>query len=261
MHFDPVSFCIGELCNRAYMLQNEGLEGKEVFIVGSGPSIDHTRLDAVQNSIVVLLNSAYQLMHRFGENNRFYWFCQDTRALLKLGPLVPSGAKKIVTIHRFNRMMKVQGFMRASDIFLQPKFSFRRGSLQGARPARSRIRWSLVPRPRFKTTPPLLHDPSEKRIELLPSTVMLTAISIFGGLGAKRISCLGFDLTPINESASRVTGLVHQPYKTGALPADHIEAYLRGLKSELSDRRQDIVNCSPDSHERVLPRSDEYRKT
>jgi hypothetical protein len=254
MRFDPLSYLLGEMHNATSSLRYEDVAGQEVFIVGSGPSIDRTNLALIRDANVVLLNSAYQLASRFGKNNQFYWFCQDTRALLQLGPNVPPSIKKIITVHRFNRMWKVRSFLAKKDIFLQPRLAFRRTASQSASPLYQRI----SPRPYFKTGAPFLHNPNSPRIDLLPSTVMLTAISIFGGLGAQRICCLGFDLTPTSTLEARVSVSVQQPYKTGALPAERIEWFLYGLQQEMATHNQDLVNGSPGTYEKILQKDERF---
>ena len=254
MRFDPISYLLGELNNSTSRLHGEDFSDREVFIVGSGPSIDKTNLSLISDSKVILLNSAYQLAPRFGSNNQFYWFCQDTRALLSIGPNVPSSMKKIITIHRFNRMWQVKAFLGKEDIYLQPKLCLEK-------PKRKSGRWSsLALKPKFKSNGPLLHNTGKNRIELLPSTVMLTAISIFGGLGASRITCLGFDLTPPNASEARVSGYVDQPYQTGKLPIDKIEEFLKGLRKEMEASGQELVNGSPMTHESVLRKVSQFGK-
>jgi hypothetical protein len=84
---------------------------------------------------------------------------------------------------------------------------------------------------------------------------MLTAISIFGGLGSRKITCLGFDLTPPTDDKSRVSAFVNQPYKTGSLPAKRIETLLAMLKVELDARGQILINGSPGTFETVLPKT------
>jgi hypothetical protein len=83
---------------------------------------------------------------------------------------------------------------------------------------------------------------------------MLTAISIFGGLGCRKITCLGFDLTPPTDDKSRVSAFVNQPYSTGSLPAKRIETLLAMLKVELDAKGQSLVNGSPGTFETVLPK-------
>jgi hypothetical protein len=254
MHFDPVTYFAGLLANDLPSLAHEGIEGKEVVILGSGPSIDEVDLSKIENSIVVALNSAFQLFHRCGQGNRYYWFCQDTKALVEFLPKIPSDIVKLVTLHRFNKFFKVRQYLRPNDRFLQPKLSL------GKKPHAQR-HWgvpSWSPRPLMNAGPPFLYNPKDSTLTLLPSTVMLTAISLFGGLGAKRISCMGFDLTPTDHAEKRVSSSVKQSYKTPGFANDSLSFYLKGLLSEIHDRGQTLVNCSPLTHEVVLPKDTRF---
>lgn len=255
MHFDPVTFFLGLRENRLASLTNDGFEGKDVFLVGSGPSIDHTDLAAIRDSFVIFLNSSFSLAPNFGAGNSYYWFCQDTTALLKLISHIPPQIRKLVTIHRFNKYLKVRKHMGAQDRFLQPRLSMRNRT--SAQP------WSLrawIPRPAMNSGPPYLHDKSSGRLTLFRSSVMLTAISMFGGLGAKDIYCMGFDLTPAEGEINRISKMVNQPYQTGKLPLDSIIICLEGLLREMVERDQGLWNCSPLTHDRVLPKIGKYNK-
>lgn len=256
MHFDPVTYFAGLLVNDLRSLTHEGIEGKEVVILGSGPSIDEVDLSKIENSIVVALNSAFQIFNRCGQSNRYYWFCQDTNALIEFLPKVPGDIVKLVTLHRFNRFFKVRQYLGPNDRFLQPKFSL-------YKKPHARQHWGIPswsPRPLMNVGPPFLHNPKDATLTLLPSTVMLTAISLFGGLGAKRISCMGFDLTPTEHAGKRVSRSVKQSYETPGFPNESVSFYLKGLLSEMHDRAQTLVNCSPLTHEVVLPKDNRFHK-
>ena len=256
MHFDPATFLFGLLDNKLSSVANEGIAGEDVFILGSGPSIDEVDLSAVRDSFVVALNSAFSLFRYCGSGNRYFWLCQDTRALLDFLPQVPREVSKLVTIHRFNKYSQLRGFLGPGDRFLQPKISIF-GQGQHHKPWRPRA-W--VPRPALKSGPPYLHDPTAAHLTLFPSTVMLTAISLFGGFGARNIYCMGFDLTPIDKEGNKVSALVHQSYRTTGFPRDSISSYLVGLSEEMKRNGQTLWNCSPLTFERVLRKSRKFDK-
>jgi hypothetical protein len=256
MHFDPATFLFGLLDNKLSSVANEGIAGEDVFILGSGPSIDEVDLSAVRGSFVVGLNSAFSLFRYCGSGNRYFWFCQDTKALMEFLPQIPSEVSKLVTVHRFNKYSQIRGFLGPNDRFLQPRISiFGRG--QHDKPWRLRA-W--VPRPAMKSGPPYLHDPTAAHLTLFPSTVMLTAISLFGGFGARNIYCMGFDLTPNDKEQKKVSNLVHQSYKNKGFPSDSISFYLAGLSEEMKQNGQTLWNCSPLTFERVLLKSHRFNK-
>lgn len=254
MHFDPVTYLAGELVNALPTLKKDGINNREVVILGSGPSVDHVDLSLVSDSIVVSLNSAHQLCKYCGPGNRYYWFCQDTKVAIECLPNVADEIIKLVTVHRFNRFFKIFRHLQAKDKFLQPKISFGRNrsgtSLLGLR--------DYGVRPLMNRGEPYLYDARDDRLTLFPSTVMLTAISLFGGLGAKRVSCLGFDLTPLASVRKKLSEKVNQSYISNSFPNEEISVYLKGLLEEMRARNRELVNCSPLTYERVLPRCDRF---
>jgi hypothetical protein len=256
MHFDPVAYFAGLLVNDLRSLAYEGIEGKEVVILGSGPSIDEVDLSKIENSIVVALNSAFQIFNRCGQGNSYYWFCQDTKVMTELMPKIPNEIKKLVAPHRFNRFFKIKKHLGSSDRFLQPKITLK------IKPD-TKKHWgvpSWSPRPLLNAGPPFLHDPRDSKLTLFPSTVMLTAISLFGGLGAKKIYCMGFDLTPPSHEGKLISSHISQSYKNSGFSINSINFYLEGLLREIQIKNNEIFNCSPLTYDSVLPKDENFNK-
>lgn len=169
-------------------------------------------------------------------------------------PRIPPGITKWITLHRFNKFLRIRRYLGRGDRFLQPRLSLRPKKTE--KTSKSRFLWS--PRPLMNSGPPFLYDPVSARLTLFPTTVMLTAISLFGGLGARRIVCMGFDLTPPNDDRKKVTHHVNQSYISPGFPNAIVNFYLEGLLDEMWRNGRELVNCSPLTHDVVLPKCSRF---
>ena len=215
-----------------------------VYCVGSGKSLDMVDVAPVQHCVVLLLNGAIAYSERFDSSNTIYWFAQDYKRITEIGPSVPNTTKKILSCQKPDEIPNVEKFLHPGDAFLLPRFRLQKS-----------VNHYRVKCVYPSDTEPLIARRRLRTIKLSPNTVMLTAIRVAAGSGAQRIITLGFDLsqnatqTDYAAGAGPVAG-----GHAGNFDLSLVSNQLSRILAELSAKGVEIANCSPRTHETILPK-------
>lgn len=251
------SFLLGEKINKSKNLPPRFFEGKSVYMLGAGPSLDEVELSEIHDSAVIFLNTAYRYSGKIHESNDMYWFCQDTERCVAMIEDIPYSIRKIITVDRYRYLTRIEKHLNKNDLYLHPSPALRRDIGSNPKYAQG----GLGIKPTLRTTSSVIQDFPAKRVSLLPKTVMFTAISFAAGLGAKDIICLGFDVSPkigdgnnycrsdVKYAANADPGRASQGWELEVM-----ECYLGALLEACNNRGIGLYNCSPSTSERILPK-------
>jgi hypothetical protein len=219
---------------------------KDVYILGSGSSVDDIDLTLINNSVVILLNSSYRRHTELRDKgNILIWFCVDMGRFKEISPLVPSDIPKIVSINWFVLRTISHLNLSRGDTFLMPKIAFKRDPRCGGY-------YGLMPK-RPESQEDYWLDPSETTVFLPAHTVMLLAIMLSASLSPKAITLLGFDLGGAYASNTMESTYYEQPiYQT---IRENIEHSLELILRNCQEKNIAIWNNSPRTKETILPKS------
>lgn len=223
---------------------SRSIEGKNVYLLGSGPSLDKVDLNELSDSVVVFLNYSYLNYLMVSSSNKLFWMCIHTTIIPKVQSQIPRHITKIIIP---NSYWNFQGIKRASagdSIYLHPKPSY--------------DSFRIFPKPsiiKLDTDDTKIVEPSG--INLYPSNVMLNAIFLFLYCGANKITCLGFDAPIYNANSKPYAYAKSLPNNNLSLGfnIDEVELFLSKLLKYANSMGSSIVNCSPGSNITVLPSS------
>jgi len=236
--------------SKKYPIKNykKYFKDKNVYCIGTGPSLDAVDFKSIKNSTVLLLNSAYKIHDSLDNSNEIIWMAQDVDVILDLKKDVPKNMKKIVTFHTFKKAIFCIGLFNKNDGFCLPSFFLHKA-------------YGFIPITRVKKT--MLNDKFILKevnlpLSVMPFTVMLTAIRIAASFQSKRIILLGFDLSYFkNKDYNPYAKLTYSNVMNKSLldlHFDEIELFLAKLYEELQEANIEIYNWSPLSKDKVLPR-------
>jgi len=226
-----------------------------VYCVGSGPSLDDFDLSAIQNSTIILLNSAIDVWDEIPSSNNILWLCQDVSAFHKNADRVPKHITRLVTVHQFERAYRViRKLDPCRDNFILPKPTFRRKYPFRDGPTAGRLHF----RPSYawrNGKPLLLHSIDDGFI--YPATTMLLAIAESLLLARRSIHVLGFDMGVGPQGASNNYSKKTINLSTvgpDQFPCETIEIFLAEFVRAARLKGVKIYNYSPYAPERILIR-------
>lgn len=226
-------------------------QGKTVFCIGAGPSLDHIDLTAIRDSTVFLLNSSVKLKESFDISNGFYWVVTDVYRFWEIVDSIPMGVKKILIPHCFCRLRGLQDVWKADDILIKPPACFRRGRPGGSSKSLPNIKPCYVSLGRSMIQRDVR---SGAGFRLLPATVMLNAMALGASLDATQVVALGFDVTG-SKGENHVNPYArgaHPGRASGGLNQKIIFEYLERLKVDCDREGVGLFNWSPLTEERIL---------
>ena len=250
LEFDPVLFfwSLRKSRNNHNQLKklSESIFGKNVYLLGSGPSLDKVDLSKIKDSVVVFLNYSYLNHQKLSSSNKFFWMCIHTTVIEKAYADVPNYITNIIIPNSYWNFSGVKGASKGNSIYLHPKPSLKLGRIL---PSPSNVKLnsddnSIVQR---------------AGIKLYPFSVMLNAIFLCLYCGSKKITCLGFDAPPKSVSSSPYSYAKGLPNsnKNSGFDLSQLESYLCKLLRYANSVGSSVVNCSPGSYISVMPKSDE----
>jgi len=222
-----------------------------VYLIGSGPSLDLFDLGGIAGSTVMFLNSSVDAQARVAGSNRALWLCADLNAFLTTVDRVPEHMQRIVTVHRFDRALRVIAKLdRRRDRFILPKPSIRRKYPFRDGPDAGRLYF----RPRYAVRGgrPVALGSLDDGLAY-PATVMLLAIAIALLLARKSIHLVGFDMGAGPDDYSKMT--INAPVTNeDRFPVETIEWFLAEFRRQGDAKGVEIWNHSPYAPERILLR-------
>jgi hypothetical protein len=226
-------------------------ENDSIYLLGSGPSLDRFDLGSIESSTVIFLNSAVDVHKKVPGSNRALWLCADVNAFQATAGRVPEHILRIVTVHRFDKALRViRQLDRRRDHFILPRPSIRRKYPFRDGPEAGRLYF----RPRYavRNGRPVALDSLDDGL-VYPGTVMLLAIAIALLLARKSIHLVGFDMGAGPGDYSRMTdnAAVTNPDR---FSLETIELFLAEFRRQGDARGIGIYNHSPYAPERVLLR-------
>ena len=238
-------FCLSKIYPKNSLLLSQ-FKNKDVYILGSGSSVDDVDLTRIENSVVILLNSSYRRHTELRDKgNILIWFCVDMGSFNKFSHLVPPDIPKIVSIHWFVFRNLPYLNLSRGDTFLMPKIAFKRDPRCGGY-------YGLMPK-RPESQEDYWFDLQDKTIFLPAHTVMLSAIMLSASLSPKAITLLGFDLGGSYASNTKKGAYYEQPNYQKI--RDNIEHSLKLILKNCQEKNIAIWNNSPRTKETVLPKS------
>jgi len=84
---------------RIYTEKNDRIKFKNhVYIIASGPSIDHVSTDMIFNKDVIFINSAYVHLNKFDKSNNFFIFTSDCNGIFFFKDALALGIKRCIII-------------------------------------------------------------------------------------------------------------------------------------------------------------------
>lgn len=226
----------------------DSLKNDLVYCIGTGPSLDSIELLKLKNSTIILINSAYKLYSQIDKSNKIVWFSIDTGFIERNYKSVEKEMLKIIIPNSFERFKIFRDIVRNKTIYFHPYIQIRKIS-----------KFRLFNfRPKFASfNSNFLKIFGAYRCTILPETAMLNAICFSLSLNCKKIITLGFDSTPAHKFS--------KPYKYGGGIKEKtnvntgfnnfkINAYLTNIIRQASQNGVDIINCSPFSHLKSIPK-------
>lgn len=216
--------------------------GKTVICIGSGPSMASVDLKLLNNQIVIFVNSSYKLIYDTTPKNA-YWIVQDCNSLMENSNVdrsLFSGSFK--SVHDLNSF-KFK-YLCNEDVFIKPGFKC--------------VKFGLFKVPMVISEGVLFSEDLDYNLNLAGNSVIFSAIQLAYYLGAKKILLLGVDMNygkNISESyfdSNEINGRIFYPvdYLNKARPA------FINFKNILSGKGIDLVNCSKNTCEDVLDKSE-----
>ncbi|MBL1209491.1 hypothetical protein [Geminocystis sp. GBBB08] len=226
-------------------------KGQNIFILGSGSSLDEIDLSLIENSSVILLNSTYKRHTELRERgNKLFWFCVDTNALRLWSRLIPSDIQKIVSVHSFS-LRNLKGLaLSKDDIFLMPKSCFQRDIRCGNF-------YGLLPK-RPKELEEYWIKEENKTIFFPAHTVMLIAILFSASFHPKSITLMGFDVG--GAYASNTKEVLDYDKPEFQKQRENIEKSLSFILNNCNKQGIYLSNNSPRTFEKILPKTELYLK-
>ena len=207
-------------------------EGETIYVVGSGPSLDETNFDPLENSPVVFCNGSFMIMDKFAPSKAYH---------------IMSG-RMMSDLRQTNRQL-FAGSFRALGALGAPlkQNSISKEDVLLKVP----VKWGL-----FRVVDDgtkIFSDELDKFIgQSGGGSVIFSGIQIAHYLGATKIVLLGVDLGNPSDAkthSSQVKGGLSPNYKRGRM-----QSTLAAYKEILNLRGVALVNGSPTTYDSVLPR-------
>lgn len=213
--------------------------GRNVFCIGSGPSLDKINLKEIENSVVILLNDAYRVAPAFNANNELYWLAVHTSKVCGIERYIDPKIMRIIIPNSFSNFVCIRRAIRSCDIYLHPKLSFRPNLLT---PCQIKLNNKTLP------------DDLINFVQF-PISVMLNAIYISIISGASKVICLGFDApSKLDKSPYSYAKNCEGVNQNNGFDKGELEGHLLNLMCFADSMRSSVFNWSPDTCIDVLPK-------
>lgn len=250
--FSPLSFLFSIIYSIRFSLNNSGFRPRsDVYLVGSGPSLDMVDVSKIHDSTIVLMNGAISRVDFFkGRGNDIIWLAQDVARIFEFIDDVPDDVRKVLSVHEYRKVYSLgKHLKKGRDVFIHPglKLRYMMGenvkSVTGVKSLRPKY---------FGAMGEGFHAGSDwRRAYIAPKSVMLFAIYLFIPLRPSRIITLGFDVPEELDEGSYASG-ISVKISNNAFPNGVINFYLSGLSDEAESSGVNIFNMSPKTNEKIL---------